>query len=275
MGEPWQPFPSVKNFAKTILMSNCSRPAWVYIETFFPVYIEWFLTVTFPLDFNDLVRARASQLSRGPKGGRHSKRKRVKGRLPQRERWASKGLKHLLRWTEPLEKIGFAWLIYSATDQAFFDWATLIENTGYCETPIENGPLIRSTGPRNVFPNPGGGSLPLDKLEENPGGWPNTFGTLAWPPGGFKVIFVATAFANFNDYPNVGLRLHVETPFGTRTFDGSPQNCKKLQPTDLWVDLSWHRAVIGDQTLAWSITGPVIPTGLLIQNARIIVFRFA
>ena len=275
MAVDWTPLPSVKNFAKQILMSNCSRPPWIYIETFFPVYIEWFITTTFPFDFNDLVRARAGQLAHGGKGGRHKKGKRVKGSVPKNERFASKGLKHLLRWTQPLENIGFAWLIYSATDQAFMNWTSLIQEAGYCTTPIERGPFIRSTTPLNVFPNPGGGSLPLVELDENPAGWGNTFGSLAWPAGGYKVIFVATIQPLFGDYPNIGLRLHVATPFGTRTFDGERVDAKQHQAVDLWVDLSWHRTPLGAQSLAWSIVGPVIPIGVPVTTARIIVFRFA
>jgi hypothetical protein len=273
MAIDWLPLQNAGNFADRILYSNCARPWWVYVETFFPSYLKLVLTLGTP-DLNDLVRARASQIAGPGRVGSHWRKRKVTGREPKHKRYSMNGLKWLLILTEPLELIGFTWLLYSATDEFFLDWMTLIEKTEYCTDPSTGGAFHRSRigGPTVISPIGSGVSLP--NLEFNPRNWiTDNFG-LRWPAGGFKVVLACKVSARLGVVPDVCAALQVVTPFGSRFFYGEKRTCTVHEVTTIMVDLSWHRAAFGMQELKWLISGPPVLAGLWVWEADVTVFKF-
>ena len=270
----WLPIPNAGNFSREIIYSDCSRPWWVYVETFFPCFVELALTLSVP-DLNDLVRARAYQLAGPGRPGSHFRKRQLKGKKPQVERYTMDKLKWLLILTEPLELIGFTWLLYSATDQFFANWQSLILKTDYCTFPPSRGPLIRE---RHNFPQVtslSGASMSLTTLVENPGGWNNTSQDVLAPPGSYRIILVAQCAGRLSDVPNVCAQIRVRTNFGDRTFPGPKATAKQNDPQTFMADISWHVPAIGSQYFRWDIVGPPTLAGVFVRYARVTIIRFA
>ena len=270
----WLPIQNAGNFSKEILHSDCSRPWWVYVETFLPCYLDLVLTLSVP-DLNDLVRARAYQIAGPGRPGSHFRKRKLKGKKPAVKRWSMDKLKWLLIVTEPLELIGFTWLLYSATDDFFANWQSMILKTDYCTFPPNKGPFIRERHNFNNVISESGATMFLTDLIENPGGWLNTSEDMIAVAGSYKIILVADIAGRLADVPNVALQIRVRTSFGDRTFTGPFGTAYKDQPRQFMATVSWHTPAFGEQRFRWDVVGPPVLAGVHIPYCRVTIMRFA
>jgi len=169
-------FPNEVNFIKEIITHPCARPWYVYLQTFTPAVIELFFVTAF-FAVHAAIRANGEKSARGKegrKGKRHTPRIRVNATDKIINRFAQKGLLVLLIVTEPLEKIGFLWLLFSAVDRFFYNWQTLLDKSDFCKEPIISGPLQRSRTTGFISVIVSGSAVILGTLEqtEGPGSQP-------------------------------------------------------------------------------------------------------
>lgn len=270
-------FEKEANFIKFMLTDQCARPWFVYAETFLPAFLELLITATL-LDLNDLVRAHGENIAEGGggkkrKGKRHTPRIKTTGGKTEVERYMQKGLKTLLIVTQPLETIGYAWLLYSAVDEFFYDWQTLIESAPYCTKNDAWGPLARSRGPGFLTINDSGFPIIMTNLDQNRSGWTtNTIGAEV-PAGKMSYLFAATIGTPPGGITNVFLRLKLTDGFITKTFESDHQDIPDKQSRDFVVSAHSFGFAVGGITVSWDLVGPAVPVGIFCAKARVIMFR--
>lgn len=269
--------PSVGDFVQEMMYGNCQRPFYIYLQTFLPAFLEAAFMLRF-FDLNDIMRKTAETAAGGkarkPRGGKHGRTKRGK-ELPRtkQDRLYRSGLKTLLMLTAPLEKLGFALLIYSVIDNFYYKWLMYIEDADACLNPGFFGPLIRRGDLAQWPSNPAGFAAPLPTLIFNGGNWSTTAFGCGVPTGRYKVVFAATI--TNPDVNAQGFRLNIETQgsVGTGLFHGEVVQIGAQQTADLIVTADIFFPLLIGNTIAWTITGPLIPAGVECTKADIVVQR--
>lgn len=267
-----RPFlPKTQNFVKDIVTHGCARPWYVYVETFAPAFIIFLITVAF-LQLDDLIRMRGESLVR--KGG---SRKGIKGRhirfvrAPVREtkaqRFTRTGLKTLLILTTPAEIAGFAYLLYSAGDKFFGNWQALLEQSSFCEQPIESGPLTKDQPNARQSILPGGAAVFLNRVRQNRANWTHTAINADIPQGFITAIFALTIKGALGGLTDVFVRFRVvRGPFAT-FFDGDKTNIAQDEWADLMVKADFFLPGIAGGVVGWELVGPAVPIGVETKEA--------
>lgn len=269
--------PKARNFMRYMFAHPCARPWYVYAETFAPAFIKLFITLTL-WDMDDIIRARAGALAYGPGArgrgaGKHLRKPQVHGFEPNHERFAQRGLRTLLKVTAPLEALGFAWLMYAAGDQFFYDWQTLLMQSDFCTAPIESGPFSRSGEVGAMIANPMGNGFSIPDLEQNRGGWGHTGQFVTLPDG----IFTATIAVSVSRQGStiaqgaIGFRytLHGES----RLDIGEIATIRPDSPVQLVHNVQFRVPTTGTLDLVWVLAADSIPTGYYIHSASVVVSR--
>lgn len=268
-------FPNQKNFIKSIISHPCARPWYVWIETFIPSFIVLLATVAF-FDVEDAIRDHGKQISgKSGKGrkGRHSPKIRVAGRKQTIERWQQKGLRTLLVVTQPLENLGFAWLLYAGVDQFFHAWQTLLENSDFCTQPIVSGPMQRTRGPGFIsFVESGAAVIMTDGIQ-NRGAWPNNVFIVTLPEGLFNAFFVIKVKGPIGGVDPVWCQLRAIGFFGATDFRSETVALNEGEEGTMLISARFFLPFQGGGTLSWSIGGSTIPAGIECVSARVIVQR--
>jgi len=265
------------NFIKFMLTNQCARPWFVYAETFIPAFLELLITVTI-LDINDLIRNHGQKIVReGPnktgRGGRHSPRIKSTGAGTKVDRYAQKGLKTLLIVTQPLENLGYAWLLYSALDDFFYDWQTLLEQAPYCTTDHLGGPLTRSRGPGFITILPGGFPIIMTDLDQNRASWVTTTISAIIPTATISALFAAQIGAPPGGITDVFIRLKVTDGFFTTTYESDKQDIPEGATKDFIVSTHFFIFSLGGASVSWELVGPAVPAGIFCGKARCIFYR--
>lgn len=266
-------FPKAENFAEQIVVHGCARPWFVYVKTFVPAFLKLVLTITL-LDLEDILRDYAKQkvFEGGSGSGRnigHRYKPRVSNQATKTQRFSQKGLKTLLIITEPLEIIGFAWLLYSAGDQFFYDWQLLLERSIFCSDSGLAGPLQRArTGGFNIGITPGGTITPLPIIQQNRANWTTTAISVSVPFGSYKCIFAVTVEGPLGGISDVKCRLRL--PFGTAIFiESEPAEMAQGETATLIAEGDFFTPTGGN--IVWELSGPAVPVGLLCDGGCVIV----
>lgn len=183
--------PNTYNFIKKLVFHECSVPFIVYVETFIPCAIEMLLMITVPF-WDDLVRDTAYTMASDAHGSKRPRRGHVRNRETERARErvrgkTQQGLRHLLRFTQPLETIGYMFLLYHATERFFFNWTSLLYDFEHCGKPPSEGPLIRTSGPQSETASGTLNILELPDVQVNRAGWPTDQGVVTVPFGHYSV----------------------------------------------------------------------------------------
>ncbi len=257
-------FKNEANFIKSIILHPCARPWYIWVETFLPAFLKLLITVTL-FDIEDAIRAHGESIVRdrkGKKSKRHTPRIKTTGQPRTVDRWAQKGLKTLLVVTEPLEKIGFTWLLFSAVDEFFYDWQTLLELSDFCNSPIESGPLQLARGPGFVSFVVGFIPVILNINLQNRGSWPHTTLGASIPEGVYSATFSLTVIAPVGGVNNVLIRLRTPGAFGEDITTSDALNLASHEQGSLVVRHSFWYPLIGGGTIAWEIGGNTIPAGI-------------
>ncbi len=270
-------FQGEANFIKRLLTDQCARPWFVYAETFLPAFLELMIMVTL-LDLNDLIRARGQKISAGGgaragRGGRHTPLMRGQNVISSTERYMQKGLRTLLIVTQPLENIGYAWLMYSAVDQFFYDWQTLIDQSPYCEKNDAWGPLHRSRGGGFVTINTSGFPIIMTNLDQNRSSWPTTTISATVPPATMSFLFAATIGSPPGGITGVTIRLKMTDGFVTTYIESEPQDIAADEQKDFILSDHFFGLSLGGVDVQWELRGPAVPAGIWCEKARVIFFR--
>lgn len=266
-------FPKAENFAQEIVVHGCARPWFVYVKTFVPAFIKLFLTLTF-WDLGDIIRSYGktrlrSAVPASGRGWRHKGNKIVLTPAQETNKVYRQGLKTILILTEPLEKIGFAWLLYSAGDQFFYDWQLLLERSIYCSDSGLGGPFQRSRpGGSNIGILPEGAATPLGTLEQNRGNWSNTGFAVSLEPGFYRVFFGLEVEGPLGGISNVRARLRV-TGIATTFIESAAASAEQGETMSLLAEDTFVLIIGG--TVGWELAGPAVPAGLKCNGGDVIV----
>lgn len=267
-------FPKARNFAQEIVVHNCARPWFVYVKTFVPAFVKLFLTLAF-LDLEDLLRAHAkrkaySRITSSGRGFGHAVKPRVSAVPTQTQRFSQKALRTLLIVTDPLEKIGFAWLLYNSTETFFYDWQLLLQRSIYCRDDGLAGPFQRKRVPGgNIGILPEGAITPLPVLEQNRAEWANTVISVNLPFGFYKFFFTVTVKGPLGGITNVRARARI-TGFVTLFIESPPADIAQGEVVTLLADGDFSFPFGG--TIVWELAGPAVPVGLECDGGHVIVF---
>lgn len=269
--------PKTANFLSKMFYHNCARPWYLYVETFVPAFLE-LAFVLGTLDLEDLIRDRARDVaSQGLGQARRSShrpgRKRPVRRPPVTRYVAPGLLKTLLVVTAPLELIGFAFLLYSATDRFYGNWLSLIEQADFCTQPIESGPFERKAVQSNWFLNEAEFVATMGILVQNRGGWINNAFHVEVPHGFYTAVFAAKIRAVGGDIPGVYIALRAPVAIGTKTFKSETATIKKDEDTDFIVEVSAFQGSLSSRSLTWHTGGATVPAGCIATSAEVFVTR--
>lgn len=273
--EPSQIFPNEINFIKTIVAHPCARPWYVWVETFLPAFLLLFLTVQL-FDVEDAIRAHGEMITRDKKGG---KKKRHTGKVPtggartRTNRWSQGALKTLLVVTKPLELVGFTWLLYSAVDQFFFNWQTLLEKSTFCEQPIESGPMQRVRGVGFISFVEFGSTIIMTSLRQNRGAWATNVFTVELPQGLFTAGLGMTVKGPIGGVDPVWIELEVTGFFGTGNFRSDEIAILPGAEGSMTVLARFFLPGSGGGLMSWRIGGSTIPAGIEVVRGHVFVHR--
>lgn len=268
-------FPNEKNFIKTIIAHPCARPWYVWVETFIPAFLLLLLTVNL-FDVEDAIRAHGQSIVQDKQKGkrkRHTPKIKVTGAGRQVTRFSQKALKTLLVVTQPLENIGFLWLLYSATDQFFFNWQTLLEKSDFCTQPIESGPMQRSRGAGFISFTVGGATIIMTNALQNRGAWANNVFSVTLPEGSFIASVSLTVKAPFSGIDPIWVGLRVVGFFGVSHFRSDPIFILPGQEASMTVSARFFLPFSGGGSMTWEVGGSTIPAGIEAVNGHVFVQR--
>jgi len=272
-------YPSAQNFVKYIAFNHCADPFPLLVQTFIPCFLQLWISLSI-WDLEDVALERLRQYPRyspsgGPKrGSKHLSRKGTKVEpLHRRVLAGYQGPKHpyaktlttaLFYISGPLEKIGFAMLLYGASDRFFYNWTYLLKQRRYCTSDPNNGPLQRSLSSDVVLFNIGESPLALPTLIQNRAGWTgNAFGHQL--PGSKRYQCILSGeFRSFADQlPNCILRMNF-TWLGLtiKVADSEPTTLNSESFTPMMVETTFDASLLVSVNVDWMTTNPLAPVGV-------------
>lgn len=253
----------------------CARPWFVYVELFVPAFIKLMITVVL-FDIEDAIRAHGESIVRDKRGGkkkRHGIKLKAVGQPTKVDRYAQKGLKILLVVTKPLELIGFSWLLFSAVDQFFSDWQTLLENSDYCVDRGQSGPLTLQRGPGQVSILESFVPVILNINAQNRAGWAHSSISAALPFGSFKSFFALTVIGPTGDAQTIRIRIKTPGALGSDTTESDNLALPVGEEGSMVVQHNFTFPLIGGGTITWEVGGVTIPIGIETVKGHMTVFR--
>ena len=268
-------FPKANNFANFIFSNDCARPWFVYVKTFLIAFIGLVIVEQIP-DLNDLERDYGDKLVGGKGFGKKTGRRegpaqRGRGELTARELKFSKykaGLGTILRVTQPLETIGFLWMLWSVGDEFFAQWQGLLMRAGPC-MDISKGPEQRDAVPHQTPLTIAGASFALVELTHHHTGIVSSPISASVPAGRYTVVAGASIIAPSNGLNNVFLQLR--TTFATgpsiKPMDGvsiPPNTAGRLGGF-------WQFDIVVGGSIGWEIAGETVPIGVFLEDAFIAI----
>ena len=270
-------FPKEANFIKSIVLHGCARPWYVYAETFLPAWLELVITVGI-FDIEDAIRAHGEKIvsegaGKRTRGGKHTQKIRVNVVETKAARYARLGLKTLLIVTKPIELIGFTWLLYSAVDQFFFNWQSMIEESDFCKQPINSGPFNASRGAGFVSILPGGSPVPMTTVDQNRATWVNTSISIELPEGLIGCLFGLTCGAPPGGITGVRIQLRITDFLRTYFFESDPVDIAPGTTEDLIISTTFFLATQFGGSVVWELKGPAVPAGIFCGKAHVIFYR--
>jgi len=268
------PFPKAANFVQFLYDHPCARPWWVYVETFIPAYLQLFITISI-FDAEDIMRAfakgKAYERISGARGGsRHTRKPRMQNKPTGTQIFTQRGLRTLLIVTEPLELIGFVWLLYSGTEQFFYNWQSMLMESPYCTTPVDTGPFYRSRAP-GLFIGilPEGSATPLPILNQDRAGWGSGGFSVSLPPGLFRGLYAVEIQAPPGGLTGVHARLRIGAGVFETLIDGPATDLAAGETGSFLVSGTFFiPIIIGGGSMGWELVGPAVPAGVLCNGAH-------
>jgi len=270
--------PATGNMISKLIFHPCSVPFQVYVETFTPCFLKMVLTII-TWDLNDIIRNYGYAIAeppnrRGSKRKRHIRPIKVSPRLSPAAATASNALNHVLKWSEPLEKIGYMMLLYHATEQFSRDWMSMLYNFEHCGKPESEGPYQAHCDPHNVGATGTPVLLALPFVDQNRANWSRGVANCSLPNGHFSITLEAT-FHNQAVNPatfSVGFFAALtvgQQPYQSATITLGPGATGSVCfQRDIFVPL-----LTGTDIIWWTECQP-LPIGQRVEAASISIYQF-
>jgi len=270
--------PATANMITKLVFHECSVPFQVYVETFLPCFIQMVITIV-SWDISDIIRNSAESIVEQPLKGASKRKGHIKRVLmsPTASPEAQKGSRALgavLKWTEPLERIGYVMLLYHATEQFSRSWMTMLYNFEHCGKPESEGPFQAhceakfdgATGTPVLL------SLPI--VDQNRANWAHGLSNCALPFGNFSVTLEATFenIANNEAYFSVGFFAGLTT--GILPYQSEKITIGPGQTGTVTLHREIYAPLLTGTDLIWWTECQPVPIGQRILSASISIFQF-
>jgi len=274
---PIRIFPKANNFAKYIISHPCSEPFTILVETFIPCLLQFLITVS-ALDIFDIAQNRLQDIAkeRFPTKRRGFRKwltkqveqdlrleaKSLKGVSFLEKKWVQNSTKFLLTVSGPLEKIGFAHLLYSASDEFFYNWQTLLERRAYCQAGAGTGPYSRrdTAGPALYSQTPS--NLAITILQQNRSAWVGNALGVNVPQGVYNVIFALKALTLGPIIADAYLQITVFMGgVGPFIFKGDKAAINGDEYTDLICNATFDARLFLSADISWQTASDSAPVG--------------
>lgn len=269
--------PGSANFIKRLQYDYCQVPFTIYLETFFPAFIKMLIVQNVPF-LDDIIRSSGQALAWGPRADGNNRRHGFKTTLrgsanDVTERYSQRALRHVLVITQPLETIGYLFLLYSTADQFFIDWQSLIDFRGTCVPGASLGMVQRSNPTSELTILEGGDNFTLQTATNTIAPMSSGNGFAGCPQGTYTAYLTLSMLSKVG-HQN-GLRIGLELQIGdvkTTTWS-EPVEINPLLPTDLVVTRDFRVPIGTTAQLRWLVGGVTIAIGALATQGRVMVMR--
>lgn len=270
--------PKAKNFINELFFSDCVEPWYIYVVTAVPAFIKLFITVSI-FDLKDVIRWRATTglTEGGPasrrRRGRHLQKVKIEETKTKQRAWRH-GTGTLIRVTGLVEKLGFAWMLYSAGDQFFYDWQALLHQFGECHPEFDPGMAARSDTTFQQPITPEGAALSLSVEEFNTQAWGSNLFGFDVPNGIYRVTFAIDCQGGGLLLPGVTARLRVPSPLGTKVVDSPAIDIAPGANAQFIASATVvATGAAGPNLIRWQIAGPISAVGVFVNEATCVVQR--
>lgn len=264
--------PGSVNFIQRLIKDDCAVPFSIYVTTFFPAFIKMLIVQNVPF-LDDVIRSSGETLAWGTKaaGGnrRHGARRRL---IPDPnasvERFSQKGLRTVLTITQPLETVGYAFLLYSTADQFFIDWQSLIDFQGTCQPGASLGMVQRDTPDNNltILTNGTGYGYQSETNRITP--MDSAVGKCNGPAGSYNAYATLGVKSRVGVIGGIEIGLRLALGAFTTTVWSGPQDCRNDVATTFVVSRDFRVPLGLSFQLRWLIRGPTVPIGAISEGGR-------
>ena len=258
--------PKARNFIFNEISHPCARPWYLYLQTFAPAFLKLFITLIL-LQLDDVIRdyaiVRAGDAPDGARRrGSHFRKLRGANQATKSQKIFRQGLITVLKVTAPLEAIGFVWLMYTAGDQFFYDWQSLLKKSDFCSRPANTGPLSRTDPPSQIGAQPFGQGFGYATLVQNRASWSTQPTRALVPEGNIDIMATLTVQRDFSNLDGVALGIRVSIGGKISEFMSESVTVTPETPVDLIVN-GRVRANVGQTAIiVWLLFGPATGTGM-------------
>ena len=258
--------PKARNFIFNEISHPCARPWYLYLQTFAPAFLKLFITLIL-LQLDDVIRdyaiVRAGDAPDGARRrGSHFRKLRGANQATKSQKIFRQGLITVLKVTAPLEAIGFVWLMYTAGDQFFYDWQSLLKKSDFCSRPALTGPLSRTDPPSQIGSQPFGQGFGYATLVQNRASWSTQPTRALVPEGNIDMMATLTVQRNFSNLDGVALGFRVSVGGKITEFIGESVTVTPETPVDLIVRGEVRANVGQTAIIVWLLFGPATGTGM-------------
>jgi len=165
-------------------------------------------------------------------------------------------------------------LLYSASDQFYYDWTTLLQYRNYCGSPEFTGPLTRTQATGAYLFSITPKAAPMNTLTQNRGGWPNTNVGASVPASVYYVMMKCRARTASGIINDAYLVLHnIVSGITVQTFEGARAAVGPDGWTDLIVGAQINCSLFVSSTISWSTASDTSPVGAAdIEDAMVQIF---
>jgi hypothetical protein len=270
--------PNAANFVKKLIFHECTIPLQVYIETFIPCYIDMVLFITIPY-FDDIVRASGEAIAgggvaRGNWKHRHTSKSQLPAPETKAQRRAQQALRTVLTITQPLEKIGYTFLLYAGTERFFYNWNSLLYGFEHCGKPPSEGPLQRHSDAQGLPISPAPRPLFMNILDQNRANWSNSNQLATVPRGHYQVTIEATFRSRAINVSHVQTK--ISCPFSI-PYDDYESGYIRLEAggtgSCVFTAHVFFPLLTGG-TIQWLYDGDAVPIGIDILSCSVSIYSF-
>ncbi len=265
--------PKARNFLFNEISHPCARPWYLYVQTFLPAFLKLFITLIL-LQLDDVIRdyaiVRAGDAPDGARRrGSHFRKLRGANQATRSQKVFRQGLITVLKVTAPLEAIGFVWLMYTAGDQFFYDWQSLLKKSDFCSRPATTGPLSRTVVPTQISSTPTGQGFGYVTLVQNRASWPTTPLGAVVPEGNIDIFATVEVQRDFSDLAGVELGLVIIVGGKTKVFRSGTQTISKDYSVQFIVRAEVRAQVLQSANIIWVMFGPATGTGFKLLDGDV------
>jgi len=270
--------PNSANFVRNLLFHECSIPFQVYVETFLPSFLEMLFFITVPF-FDDILRSTAEELAEeGAKATRRKSHFRQTYKLPEpatkAQRVARQGLKTVLRLTQPLETIGYVFLLYAGTEKFFYNWNSALYNFEHCGKPPSEGPLQRHSNAQGLPVNPGGEPLFMNIVDQNRANWSTSNQLVAVPRGHYQVTVEATFKSRAISPSQVQIYIIAGLSIPYDSYESGYVTLPAHGEGSCVLSTHVYFPLLTGGTIQWAYQGDAVPVGIDIESCSVSVYSF-